>query len=264
MYKRQVLDYASEVSSSGYTISCGDATGVDNTKLTGVTHTGSSCTFTVDPIDALGSSLQGDTSFTVPLSSTGGSTASATFTVNVGPDSSITVSPPSAIAIAASRSRTVDFSDYATDGSYTISCGTPTTSSALITIGSPTGCSVAITSGASTGQATVSVPFTSDGGATAMGSFTFDVGVASNIVFAAPTGLKVGTNRTRVINVLDYATDGGYTVTCSDATAIDTTELSTVVRDRNTTTSRRTNSNQSRRSSRSATRNRVATICGVI
>ena len=75
------------------------------------------------------------------------------------------------------------------------------------------------------------VRFASDGGATAMGSFTFDVGVASNIVFAAPTGLKVGTNRTRVINVLDYATDGGYTVTCSDATAIDTTELSTVVRD---------------------------------
>ena len=54
---------------------------------------------------------------------------------------------------------------------------------------------------------------------------------ASNIVFTAPTGLKLGTNRTRVINALDYATDGGYTITCGAATAIDTTELQSVTRD---------------------------------
>ena len=57
-----------------------------------------------------------------------------------------------------------------------------------------------------------------------------DVGAASEIVFVAPSGLKVGTNRTRVINVLDYATDGSYTVTCGAATAIDTTELQSVTR----------------------------------
>ena len=226
-----VLSHASEASPSSYSISCGDATGVDTDKLTGVTHTGSSCTFTVDPIDTLASGSQGNTSFAVPLTSTGGATASATFTVNIGPDSTIAVTPPSSIAVAANRSRTIDFSDYATDDSYDISCGTPTTSSSLITIGTPTGCSVAITSGASMGTATVSVVFTSEGGATATGSFTFAVGAASNIVFTAPTGLKLGTNRTRVINALDYATDGGYTITCGDATAIDTTELQSVTRD---------------------------------
>ena len=141
------------------------------------------------------------------------------------------VSAPSAIGIPASSSRTVEFSDYVSDGSYTVSCGTPTASSSLVTVGTPTGCSVEITSGTNMGIVVVSVPFTSDGGASTVGSFTFDIGAASNIVFSAPTGLKVGTNRTRVIDVLDYASDGNYIVTCGTATAIDTTELSTVVRD---------------------------------
>ena len=162
-----VTDYATEANPSSYAISCGDASGVDSTRLVGVTHTGSSCTFTVDPIDTLASGLQGATTFSVPVSSTGGHSLNAAFTVNIGPDSAITVSPPSSIAIAASRSRTVNFSNYATDsGGYTISCATPTTSSSLITIGTPTGCSVAITSGSSMGTATVSVVFTSAGGET--------------------------------------------------------------------------------------------------
>ena len=104
----------------------------------------------------------------------------------------------------------------------------------MITIGTPTGCSVAITSGSSMGTATVSVVFTSTGGATATGSFSFDVGAASSISFTAPTGLKVATNRTRVINVLSYASDGGYTITCGTATAIDTTELQSVTSDTQT------------------------------
>ena len=92
-----VLEHITE--NAAYTVSCGDATGVDNTKLTSVSHTGSSCTFTVDPIDALASSLQGDTSFTVPLSSTGGDSSSAAFTVNIGPDSTITYSAPTLKAL---------------------------------------------------------------------------------------------------------------------------------------------------------------------
>ena len=63
-----VTEYATEANPSSYDISCGDATGVDSTRLSSVSHTGSSCTFTVDPIDALGSSLQGDTTFTIPHS----------------------------------------------------------------------------------------------------------------------------------------------------------------------------------------------------
>ena len=56
-----VTDHATEANPSSYAISCGDATGVDNTRLVGVSHTGSSCTFTVDPIDTQVSSLQGAT-----------------------------------------------------------------------------------------------------------------------------------------------------------------------------------------------------------
>ena len=51
-----VTEYATEANPSSYDISCGDATGVDSTKLSSVSHAGSSCTFTVDPIDALASS----------------------------------------------------------------------------------------------------------------------------------------------------------------------------------------------------------------
>ena len=164
-----VLDYITEDSS--YTVTCGDADVAEPNKFTGITHSGSSCTFTVDPVDTLASGLQGSTTFSVLVSSSGGTTTTATFTIEIGPDSNITVSPPSSIAIAAGRSRTVDFSSYATDaGGYTISCATPTTSSTLITISTPTGCSVVITSGSTMGTATVSVVFTSAGGDTATGS----------------------------------------------------------------------------------------------
>ena len=218
-----VMEHADEVSPSDYTISCGAATGVVSSRLEGVTRTGDSCVFTIDPVDTLAESLQGDTTFTVPLSSTGGHARDAEFTVNIGPDSGITVTPPSSIAIAASRSRTIDFSGYATEDSpaaYAISCAAPTTASALITIGTPDGCSAEITSGADQGQATVSVEFSSSGGATATGSFIFDVGAASDIDFRGPPDLKVGYNLTRTINALAYAEDGGYPISCGTATGV--------------------------------------------
>ena len=52
-----------------------------------------------------------------------------------------------------------------------------------------------------------------------------------NIQFTAPSDLKVGINRTQTINALDYATDSGYTITCGTATSIDSTKLTSVVRD---------------------------------
>ena len=80
------IDAAAAISGedSTYAISCGDATGVDASKMT-VSHTGSSCTFTVDPVNNLASGSQGDTTFSVAFTSTGGATASGTFTVNIGP-----------------------------------------------------------------------------------------------------------------------------------------------------------------------------------
>ena len=232
-------DYVSEVSGSGHTITCSDAAGVDNTKLTSVTRTANTCSFAITPVSSLSQSLQGDTTFSITFASDGGHSVNGIVTVNVGPDSTIVFTPPASnLAIAASRTRTIDVSSYAADGSYAISCGTITESSALISLGSQSGCSIPVTSGSTQGTATISIPYASSGGHTLTSSLSIDVGAASSIVFNAPTGLKVGTNRTQTINALDYASDGGYTITCGTATntaanvpTSGTVALASVVRD---------------------------------
>ena len=231
--------YVEEIASSGHTITCSDASGVDNTRLTSVTRTANTCSYTITPITTLTPALQGDTTFSITFTSSGGHSITRTITVNVGPDSTIVFTPPASNpAIAASRTRTIDVSSYAADGSYTISCGAITESSALISLGSQNGCSIPVTSGSSMGTATISIPYRSSGGHTLTSSLSIDVGAASSIVFNAPTGLKVGTNRTQRIDALDYASDGGYTITCGTATntganapTTGTVALASVVRD---------------------------------
>ena len=216
-----VIDASSYVSEadSNNTITCGDATSIDSTKLTSVTRTANTCSFVITPVSSLAQSLQGETTFSITFTSTGGHEITRTITVDVGPDSTITFTPPASnLAIAASRTRTIDVSSYAADGSYTITCGAITESSALISLGSQSGCSIPVTSAGTTGTATISIPYASSGGHTLTSSLSIDVGAASSIVFNAPTGLKVGTNRTQTINALDYASDGGYTITCGTAT----------------------------------------------
>ena len=211
--------YVEEIASSGHTISCSDASGVDNTKLTSVTRTANTCSFTITPITTLTPALQGDTTFSITFTSSGGHSITRTITVNVGPDSTITFTPPASNpAIAASRTRTIDVSGYAADGSYTITCGAITESSALISLGTQDGCNIPVTSAGTMGTATISIPYRSSGGHTLTSSLSIDVGAASSITFTAPTGLKVGTNRTQRIDALDYASDGGYTITCGTAT----------------------------------------------
>ena len=163
-------------------MSCGDATGVDNTKLTSVSHTGSSCTFTVDPIDALASSLQGDTSFTVPLSSTGGDSSSAAFTVNIGPDSTITYSAPT-LKVGRNRTFVIDVLSYATEASassYVISCGDATSvdNTRLVSV-SHSGSSCTFTvdpintlASSLLGDATFTIPLSSTGGHSLDAAFT--------------------------------------------------------------------------------------------
>ena len=220
-------DYVSETSGSGYTISCGTATSVDTTEITSVTRLSNSCRYRI-----VLNGTQGTTSFTVPYTSTGGHAISRAVQITVGPASSIVFSAPSSNpAVAASRTLTLDVSSYATDGSYTISCGTISEFSALISLGAQTGCSIPITAATSTGTAFISVPYISSGGATTTRSISIDVGVASDIQFTAPSDLKVGINRTQTINALDYATDSGYTITCGTATSVDSTKLTSVVRD---------------------------------
>ena len=231
--------YVSEVSGSGYTITCSDAAGVDTTKLTSVTRTANTCSFVITPVSSLAQSLQGDTTFTITFTSTGGHSITRTITVNVGPDSTIVFTPPASnIPIAASRTRTIDVGAYAADGSYTISCGTITESSALISLGTQDGCNIPVTSDTTMGTATISIPFASSGGHTLTSTLTLDVGAASSITFTAPTGLTVGTNRTLTIDASDYASDGGYTITCGTATntganvpTTGTVALTSVVRD---------------------------------
>ena len=220
-------DYVSEVTGSGWTISCGTATSVDTTEITSVTRLSNSCRYRI-----VLNGTQGTTGFTVPYTSTGGHAISRAIQITVGAASSIVFSAPASNpAVAASRTRTIDVGSYATDGSYTISCGTISEFSALISLGAQTGCSIPVTAGTGTGTAFISVPYISSGGATTTRSVSIDVGVASNIQFTTPSDLKVGINRTQTINALDYASDSGYTITCGTATSIDTTRLTSVVRD---------------------------------
>ena len=231
--------YVEEIASSGHTITCSDASGVDNTRLTSVTRTANTCSFTITPVSSLASGLQGDTTFSITFTSSGGHEITRTITVNVGTDSTIVFTPPASNpAIAANRTRTLDVSSYAADGSYTISCGAITESSNLISLGTQDGCNIPVTAMSTQGTADITIPYRSTGGHTLSSTLTLDVGAASSIVFNAPTGLAVGTNRTQTINALDYATDGGYTITCGTATntganvpTTGTVALTSVVRD---------------------------------
>ena len=227
------IDASAYANDGSYTITCGDATNINTIKLASVTRTANTCSYTITPISTLTQSQQGTAAFAVPYISSGGATATRLITINIGPDSTITYTPPAANpAIPASSTRTIDVSSYASDGSYTISCGTITESSALISLGSQTGCSIGIVTGATLSQtADITIPYTSSGGHSITSTLTLHVGAVSNIVFTAPTGLKVGINRTQTIDASDYVSDGGYTITCGTATSIDTTKITSVVRD---------------------------------
>ena len=203
---------------------------MDTTEITSVTRLSNSCRYRI-----VLNGTQGSTGFTVPYTSTGGHAISRAIQITVGAASAIVFSAPASNpAVAASRTLTLDVGSYAADGSYTITCGTITESSALISLGNADPRQLQhpqVIAGTSTGTAAISVPYISSGGATLTRSITIDVGGASNISFTAPSDLKVGINRTQTINALDYASDSGYTITCGTATSIDSTRLTSVVRD---------------------------------
>ena len=238
---------------AAYTVSCADATGVDANKMTVTRSTRTAnydpsnpahdagCSFTVDPLDTLATGSQGDTTFSVAFTSTGGATASGTFTVNIGPDSTIAYTAPTGLLIGRNRTLSVDLSSAATDGSYTVTCGDATNvdRSKLVSVTranaqtSPCVFTVTPLTTAAPGTARFRVPLTSSGRATETGVVSLTVGQDSTIVFTAPDpALKVGINRTRVIDALDYVRrDGNYTITCADPTSVDSTKLTSVARD---------------------------------
>ena len=155
---------------------------MDNTKLTGVTHTGSSCTFTVDPVDALASGSQGDTTFTIPLTSTGGDSTSASFTVNIGPDSTISYSAPSGLLVGRNRTLEINVLSHASDGSYSVSCGDATgVDNTKLTGVTRSSCTFTVDptdtlGGSLQGDTTFTVPLTSTGGHTRDATFTVNIG----------------------------------------------------------------------------------------
>ena len=229
------LDY---VSDGSYAITCGDATGIDSTKLTSVARdsSGSGCGYTITPISTLTMSQQGDATFTVPYRSAGGHVLNQMFTITVGPASTITYTPPPTtgagrLQVAANRQLTIDASSYVSEASsdYAISCGEAADIPTGISRIARTGCSFVVTPAAA-GSATFTVPYVSQGGATENGSITIDIGAATNIVFTPPVGLRVAASSSLVVNAALYATDGSYTITCGDATGIDSTRLTSVSR----------------------------------
>ena len=201
-------DYASDA--YGFTISCGDATGVDS-KIT-IQRTG--CSFVVTPTGATGTAV-----FTVPYTSSGGGTYNAVFAIDIGPASAIAFTAPTGLTLGTNRSMTLDASSYATDGSYLITCGDATSVDSKISVTRPNArsCEYAITPTGATGTASFTVPYTSSGGHTTNGTISIAITAASAIVFTAPTGLSMTAGSSMTINAASYATDGSYTITCADA-----------------------------------------------
>ena len=219
---RSVTFDASQYASDGsYTISCGVAR-EESDQLASVARIGNTCNYMVTA-----SSNEGAATFTVRYTSSGGDTLDATFSVMVyRPPSYIFFREPFALELGTNQTLTIDALSYASDGFYSLSCGDATNvSTSIITPTRPnpvsSSCSFLVTPTGTQGVASFTVPYTSSGGATRNGVFTIEVGPASTISYTAPTGLTLGTNRTRIIDAASYATDGGYVITCGTATGVD-------------------------------------------
>ena len=204
------LSYATETDSR-YSITCGDATGIDTTELSSVTRSG--CMFTVNA-----KNVRGAASFNVPYTSYGGTTTSHTINVQVVEASDISdimfSAPASNPHVGINGSRVLDVSRYASDGRYTITCGTATESSALISISAQTGCEITVAAGSSTGTAVITVPYMSSGGDTHTAMITVEV--SDSFIVFTPPDLTIQVGGALAINAASYATDGTYTVTCGE------------------------------------------------
>ena len=118
------------------------------------------------------------------------------------------------------------------DTSYKISSCSDATSIDSTGIDSVTrdDCTFTVTPKSVQGATTFTVPYTSSVGGSGSGVVSLQVGPPSNIVFTGPTTLYVALNRTLTIDAAPYASDGGYTISCGDATGFNTAELASVTR----------------------------------
>ena len=218
---RNMIFSASGYASDGTnTITCGDATGVDATRLT-VTRATNTCFFTVN---ALATATTGNTTITTLLTSSGGDTHSATFTINITPASNFMfTAPANSIPIGVGSTKTIDVSSYATDGNYAIQCrfNSNTRHSRIASV-TTDGCNFSVRAGNTQGAATVSVLYTSAGGVEQTGVVPINIGPRSILIYQRVSTLRVRTGGTIRIDAGSYAHDqGGYSISCGDATAID-------------------------------------------
>ena len=219
--RSKTIDASSYAVDGEYTISCGAATGVDAK----ITVGRSGCDYTITP-----TGTQGAATFTVPYTSSGGDTHNGSISITVVAASTITFNAPSNLSVVAGSSTAVDASDYATDGTYTITCGDATAISAKFASVARTAGSCDFTVSAksdSKGAASFTVPYASSGGHTLNGTISVPV---SNIQFSAPSGLRVAPSGVLTVNASSYATDGTFTITCGTATATDATKITAIVR----------------------------------
>ena len=211
---------------TGYTITCGDAKSV-HAKLSSVTRTANTCNYR---ITAKATATAGDATFTITYTSSSGATLDAQVTVKV---SNIAYTAPS-LSMAAGETLAVTAGNYATDGTFTISCANATSISTEFTSITRTAgtCnySAAAKATASAGSASFTVPYTSSGGDTHNGVISITI---SAISYTAPTDLKVVAGSNTDITAGSWASHSGYTVTCGDAKSIHT-KLSSVTRTANT------------------------------
>ena len=118
------IDASSYAADGSYDISCGDATGVDASKIASVSHTGSSCAFTLTPNAA---ATSGDTTFSIPITSAGGSAVTGTITVSVGPDSDIVFAAPSGLSVGRNRTLNIHALDHLSENAaFTVTCADAT------------------------------------------------------------------------------------------------------------------------------------------
>ena len=212
-----------------FTISGADATNI-STEFTSVTRTANTCNYSVV---AKATATAGAATFTVPYTSNGGDTHNGIISITI---TAISYTAPSGLKVVAGNTLDINASGYATHSSYTITCGTAKdlhTKLSSVTRADSTNnpCEYTITpkTTATAGNATFTIPYTSTSGATLDADITVTI---SNIAYTPPT-LSMAAGETLAISAGSCATDGTFTITCTDATNV-STEFTSVTRTANT------------------------------
>ena len=174
------IDAASYATDGNYYITCARATASHpRIAVTRPNADWRPCEYTI-----ISRGTTGTATFEVPYTSSGGHTLNGTVSIEVGAASDIVFVAPNGLTTATGSTLTINAGSYATDGSYTISCGEAIGRDSKITRITNTGCSYEITTGETTGTATFTVPYRSSGGHALNGQIS--VAITARARSAAP------------------------------------------------------------------------------